>query len=213
MEQNQYAQLREQTVYEPKVSVGGDDLDFDVITPLRPPDHHKSLPTGHHKLVILCTPRRNFAQVFKNWWLEISACVLALLVLLAFVITLWRQQGKPLQKYSLGVTINTLTAIYTIVLKTLCIFVVTEGAWAIHTILLDSSSDWHRHWTAQVAVVSHTSFPQRLSNIRPRFSGSVGIADTARPSQGSVGFFWRSNRPGSNCYRSLCPGYCNIQEL
>lgn len=71
--------------------------------------------------------KRNFLHVFRSWWLELFTCFLAVIVLLAFVITLWKQQNKPLQTYSLGITINSLTAIYTIVLKTFCVFVVTEG--------------------------------------------------------------------------------------
>ncbi|KAL9048975.1 MAG: hypothetical protein Q9162_007450 [Coniocarpon cinnabarinum] len=70
--------------------------------------------------------QRDLPHVFRTWWLEILTCAAFFAILVAFIIMLWKQQGKPLQTYTLGITINALTSIFTIILKTFCVFVVTE---------------------------------------------------------------------------------------
>lgn len=52
-----------------------------------------------------------------TWWIEITACVIGLISLLAMVVTLYPHQGKPLPEWPFGLSINTLLSIYSFVLK------------------------------------------------------------------------------------------------
>lgn len=72
-------------------------------------------------------PKHPFMHILTQWWLECSTCLLAVLVFMALIVTLYKQQRKTLQKYSLGITINSLASIYIVILKAACVFVVAEG--------------------------------------------------------------------------------------
>lgn len=110
-------------------SISDDGSQAQASTPLRTEYHQKEeLCASNTQSYQPRLTRRNFFHVFRSWWLELLTCVLAFIILLAFIITLWKQENKPLQTYTLGITINSLTTIYTIILKALCVFVVTEGA-------------------------------------------------------------------------------------
>lgn len=74
------------------------------------------------------TPRRpRHITILRSWWLECLTCILVFAVLVAMIVTLYKQQNKPLQTYGLGITINSLTAVYTIIIKSWCVFIVSEG--------------------------------------------------------------------------------------
>ncbi|KAL9081438.1 MAG: hypothetical protein Q9159_007306 [Coniocarpon cinnabarinum] len=95
--------------------------------------HGPGSPANKITSAPLRASQRDLPHVFRTWWLEILTCAAFFAILVAFIIMLWKQQGKPLQTYTLGITINALTSIFTIILKTFCVFVVTEG---IHTLSL-----------------------------------------------------------------------------
>ena len=67
------------------------------------------------------------AHVFKNWWMEIGACVLSLVALIAIVGTLQPHQGKPLPQWPYQVSVNTLISVYVVVLKVAILLVTAEG--------------------------------------------------------------------------------------
>ena len=114
-------------VVETKAPSADDDSQQLPHTPLRP-EQYDDAPPRHGKLVHTRTLRpRDFSHVFRCWWLECLTVLLVFLVLMALIIALDKNQGRPLRYYSLGISINTLTAIYTIILKAFCVFVMTEG--------------------------------------------------------------------------------------
>lgn len=71
------------------------------------------------------SPRR--AHVVKNWWMEISACVLSQVALIAIIVTLQPLKGQPLPQWPYQISVNTLISIYVLVLKATILFVTAEG--------------------------------------------------------------------------------------
>ena len=67
------------------------------------------------------------AHIFKSWWIEIGACVLSLVALIAIVGTLQPHQGKPLPQWPYQISVNTLISIYAVVLKVTILLVTAEG--------------------------------------------------------------------------------------
>lgn len=67
------------------------------------------------------------AHIFKNWWIEIGACVLSLVALVAIVATLQPHQGKPLPQWPYRISANTLISVYAVVLKVTILSVTAEG--------------------------------------------------------------------------------------
>ena len=67
------------------------------------------------------------AQIFKNWWMEMSACLLFNTALVAIIATLYPHQGKPLPDWPYRLSVNTLVSIYGVVLKGTILLVTAEG--------------------------------------------------------------------------------------
>ncbi len=67
------------------------------------------------------------AHIFKNWWMEISACFLFSMALVAITATLHPLQGEPLPKWPYQISVNTLISIYVVVLKGTVLLVTAEG--------------------------------------------------------------------------------------
>lgn len=87
-----------------------------------------SIPVGeeHH---VVQTAGRSIRQrhIWKNWWMEIGACVLGLVTLVAVIGTLQPHQGKPLPQWPYHISVNALISIYVLVLKAAILLVTTEG--------------------------------------------------------------------------------------
>lgn len=66
-------------------------------------------------------------HIFKNWWIEIGACVVSLVALSAIVGTLQPHHGKPLPQWPYQLSVNTLISIYAVVLKVTILLVTAEG--------------------------------------------------------------------------------------
>lgn len=103
-----------------------EDAEVSPDTPLQPKSIHDPF-RPNHIVAPGSIPHGGFLNTLRSWWLECLTCLLVFLVLMALILTVYYQQGKPLVKYSLGITINTLISIYSIILKTACVFIVTEG--------------------------------------------------------------------------------------
>lgn len=87
-----------------------------------------SIPVGeeHH---VVQTAERSIRRrhIWKNWWMEIGACVLGLVTLVAVIGTLQPHQGKPLPQWPYHISVNALISIYVLVLKAAILLVTTEG--------------------------------------------------------------------------------------
>ena len=71
--------------------------------------------------------RARGAQIFKNWWMEISACFLFNTALAAIIATLYPHQERPLPEWPHTLSVNTLVSIYVVVLEGTILLVTTEG--------------------------------------------------------------------------------------
>ena len=67
------------------------------------------------------------SHVFKYWWLETGACFLILASIAAVVVTLSPHQGKPLPNWPYHSSVNTIIAVYVVVLKSTILLVTAEG--------------------------------------------------------------------------------------
>ena len=61
------------------------------------------------------------------WWLEALSCLLFLLALVAIVVTIYPHQGRPLPQWPYNISVNSLIAIYAVILKATMLLVVAEG--------------------------------------------------------------------------------------
>ena len=68
-----------------------------------------------------------FKLTFRCWWRELLACLLILADLVALIVTVTKQRGKPIRAWTLGISLNALIAIYTIILRAAAAFVLSEG--------------------------------------------------------------------------------------
>ncbi|KAG8528558.1 uncharacterized protein KY384_006730 [Bacidia gigantensis] len=68
-----------------------------------------------------------FNQSLRTWWLELAACVIAILAISGVVATLRPHQGKPLPQWPYHLTVNTLLSIYMTVLRGVVVTIATEG--------------------------------------------------------------------------------------
>jgi hypothetical protein len=73
------------------------------------------------------TPRWLQLLLSYAWFAEITSLLLASIALAAIVITLAIHQGRPIPQWSQLISINSLIAIFTAVLKTATIMPVAEG--------------------------------------------------------------------------------------
>ena len=67
------------------------------------------------------------SPIFKHWRLEIGACSVFLIILVAIIATLYPHQGKPLPKWPYHLSVNTVISIYVVILKSTILLVATEG--------------------------------------------------------------------------------------
>ncbi|KAF7510845.1 hypothetical protein GJ744_005945 [Endocarpon pusillum] len=67
------------------------------------------------------------AQLLRNWWMEIGACLICIVALLAITATLYPHRHKPLPQWPYSITVNSLVAIYAVVLKAAILLVTAEG--------------------------------------------------------------------------------------
>ena len=66
--------------------------------------------------------------IFSNpWMVEVLSCLLASTALAAIIITLVVHQGKPLPQWPHLISINSLLAIFTVILKASLLLPVAEG--------------------------------------------------------------------------------------
>ena len=70
------------------------------------------------------TPR---LAVFHAWRFEILSCLLFVLSLVAIFVTIYPYQGRPLPQWPYSISINSLVAIYVVILKATMLFVAAEG--------------------------------------------------------------------------------------
>ncbi|KAG8157006.1 hypothetical protein KVR01_013228 [Diaporthe batatas] len=68
--------------------------------------------------------RHHAAEWWNQWMLEVLSGVLSIVALVATVITLEPNQGKPLPDWPFDISINALLSIYSVVFKTCMIFVI-----------------------------------------------------------------------------------------
>jgi hypothetical protein len=68
--------------------------------------------------------RRRARHIISAWGMEIGACVLLLVALLAIVVTIRPHQGKPLPEWPFRISVNSLLAIYGSVVKATAIYIV-----------------------------------------------------------------------------------------
>lgn len=71
-----------------------------------------------------------FNGTLPNWWLEILCLGIVVLSLIAIALTLSTQQGRPLPHWPYKISVNSLVAVYTVVLKAAMLLIITEGTWS-----------------------------------------------------------------------------------
>lgn len=71
--------------------------------------------------------RKEYPSIFSIWWQEAGACLLVLAMMAAVVGTTLPHQDKPLPQWPYNLSINTLVAVYFIVLKAAMAFVLSEA--------------------------------------------------------------------------------------
>ena len=101
-------------------------VDFAHFSIPRKPVGSDSVGKENH---VVQTVERSIRQrhTFKNWWMEIGACVLSLVALVAVIGTLQPHQGKPLPQWPYHISVNALISIYVLVLKAAILLVTAEG--------------------------------------------------------------------------------------
>ena len=65
--------------------------------------------------------------LLQEWWLEIICGLLAVGALFAILATVYPYNGRPLPQWPYGLSINSLIAIYVVILKATMLLVVTQG--------------------------------------------------------------------------------------
>jgi hypothetical protein len=89
------------------------------------------------------------------WAIEISSFFLATLALAAIFITLAIHSDRPMPQWPKLISINSLIAIFTAVLKAALMMPVAEGI--VYNSVSRTPLTLDRYWTAQMALVSSTS--------------------------------------------------------
>ena len=70
---------------------------------------------------------RRRSHFMKHWWLEVAACVISILSLIAIIVTLQPHQNKPLPQWPYNISVNSLISVYVVVLKASALLVIAEG--------------------------------------------------------------------------------------
>ena len=107
-----------------------------------PVSHLSSLSTGQllpsipgennpnasrHSAAVKAMSIRRRARFLEYWWLEIGACFIFILALVAIIVTLRPHQNKPLPQWPYSISINSLMSIYAVALKATILLVTGEG--------------------------------------------------------------------------------------
>lgn len=69
-----------------------------------------------------------FIKVWNEWMIEILACGLAMLALIAIVTTLEIHNGRPLPQWPFGISVNALVSVFAVILKASMMLPVSECA-------------------------------------------------------------------------------------
>ena len=72
-------------------------------------------------------PRARRWNNLRSWWLEILCLGVVTAALLAISFTLSTYQNRPLPQWPLKVSVNSLVAVYVVVLKGAMLLIITEG--------------------------------------------------------------------------------------
>lgn len=70
-------------------------------------------------------PAREHASFI--WWLEAGSCILIVGGLVGIIATISRTDGKPLSQWPLRLSVNTMIAAFSVLIKTACALVLAEG--------------------------------------------------------------------------------------
>lgn len=68
-----------------------------------------------------------FSWLLNKWIVEILACLLAIVALVAIVITLAIHDGRPLPEWPFGISVNALVSVFAVILKGSMMLPVGEG--------------------------------------------------------------------------------------
>jgi len=131
------------TTYGPYTPVSGSALSFSTqnvpddhtredsvlmnpMSPYPPPPPPPKFDPGYSNLD-LDEKRKEYPSIFSIWWQEAGACFLVLAMMAAVVGTTFPHHDKPLPQWPYNLSINTLVAIYFIILKAAMLFVLSEA--------------------------------------------------------------------------------------
>lgn len=132
---------------------------YETVNPDDPPNHAPHA-TEHPKASRLGQSVRQFWM--SGWVVEFSACLLAILAALVMALTLMLYDGQPLPRWPLGITLNALIAIYSIILKTGLSVPLAEGMHQTRR----RRTHWQRHFSPFTKCVQfHLSSFQVLIRI------------------------------------------------
>ena len=67
------------------------------------------------------------SELLRWWHIEVLSCIVLLGVLVALIITVAQQEGKPVSTWRLGLNINGLIAIFSIIIKATSALILSEG--------------------------------------------------------------------------------------
>ena len=73
------------------------------------------------------SPEYGTLEVFSIWWLEMVCCAIFTGAFLAILTTIYSFEGRPLPEWPYHLTINTLIAIYVVILKAALLLVTAQG--------------------------------------------------------------------------------------
>lgn len=76
------------------------------------------------------SPKRRWARL-RNWWLELLCLVVVTAALIAITFTLFTHQNRPLPEWPYSVSVNTVVAVYVVILKGAMLLIITEGIGAL----------------------------------------------------------------------------------
>ena len=71
---------------------------------------------------------RSQLDFLKPWWIEISACVLVLLSIIAIALTLAIHHNQPLPNWPFGISVNSLVSVFVVILKGGMLLILGEGS-------------------------------------------------------------------------------------
>ena len=84
--------------------------------------------------------RSSVSDILSTWWLECLCAVLVVLALFALVFTLYSYQGRPLPHWPHQISINSLVALFVVILKAAMLLIITEGSRSAINRLIPSDS-------------------------------------------------------------------------